>query len=473
MDHLIHKNVYFLGIGGAALTPIAKWCLWQDRKVYGYDKTKSENTESLEKVGVAISYNDDISEIPKEILDNQRSSTIIYTPSLGNNNPDNCKIFSYLKNKGYKTIKRSDFFREITKKHKTVALAGTHGKTSTTALLSHIMLNSSEKVVCFVGATIMQYNQNFLYNSLPNDDYTIIIEADEYDRFFQSLNYDFAMVTTNDPDHLDYYENSENFREAFLIFLEKSRKEKSKIFLQKKVYDNLIEDIKEKSNIFSYGQTVNADISIAKLEKTNDGYFFFYEGLNNQILSGNFPIPGEHQLENLCGVISIALEFNVDIQTILKNVKNFPGVSRRFRIVYEKSNLLYIDDFAHHPVEIEQLLKGINSFYGEKKVFIIFQPHMYSRTKSFINEFAKALSNCKYILILNVYAAREEKIIGGTAHDLYEKITVNNKYCDEDPIEILKELHLKNELEIILTVGAGDIFYKFCDKIINFLMTNY
>lgn len=467
---MIHNfdYIYLLGIGGAALTPIAKWYLWQGKKVFGYDRSPSENTKNLESLGVKISYKDEIDSIPEKILISKEKVLIIYTPSLGNNDPSSCKIFFHLSSFNFLFIKRSDFFLSLTKKHFTVACAGTHGKTSTTALLSHIAMKSSLKVVCFIGGKLKSYNDNFLYNCSPKDNYVIIVEADEYDRFFLSLHYDLAMVTTSDADHLDYYKSEKNFKEAFINFICFKKKQK-KIFLHQNVYDDFEKELSDKKNIFTYSLSDKSDVYTKNIIKKNEEYQFDYVGLKKEIFTIKTIFPGTHQINNILGVASIALEMGISSNIIYESINSFPGVNRRFNIIYKSYRYIFIDDFAHHPREINSLIDAVKDLYGDKKIFIIFQPHMYSRTKSFLSDFADSLAKSDAILLLDVYAAREKKIEGGTSLDLYHKISIPDKFYKRSVSETLKYLDKKNHLEIILTVGAGDIFSKISEEIISYL----
>lgn len=446
--------IYILGIGGACMSSIANFFLWKEKNVFGYDQTKSENTFDLEKKLVEINYIDEIDFIPKKILESKENSCVIYTSCLGNNNPENSKIFSFLKSENFILKKRSDFFYDLSKDKFTIALAGTHGKTSTISLLTHILISNEKKIVSFVGAKVINYQKNFITNAKKDEDYIVLIEADEYDNFFLSLNYDLATITTCDPDHLDFFLSKENFEKSFLEFISKNE---NKVFLNQKVYEVLNLKKNEKKNIFKYGFSDSCDVFIKNYLIENFVYNCEIE-VKSKKLSFRFKsnMIGEHQIENLAAILSICIEFELNEDQIQSSLNSYLGVYRRTQIIKKNSEHIWIDDFAHHPKELEALISSVYNFFGQKRIFLIFQPHTYTRTRDFLDLFSEILSKVDFLFLLEIYAARENDIYNISSKDIFEKVTTK-KFYQQDLIQTI--LENKENFDILLTVGAGNIFF--------------
>lgn len=461
-----YKYIYILGIGGSAMSAIARWFTWNGKIVFGYDITCSAVTTKLMGEGIYIHYKSTVSEIPLEILKNKNESLVLYTPALGNNDPKGNSLFLYLYENGYDIIKRSDVFEAITQNYFTIAVAGTHGKTTTTALLAHILYKSKKKIVAFIGGTLTEYQTNYLSNCEPTDDYIVVVEADEYDRFFLHLDYDIAVVTTADPDHLDYYLTKEAFCAAFRKFLNHTTEGSAIAFINSGVYDKI--PVQNRS-IFLYGLH-DCNIS-AKNTRIKDGYFYFdyLNGVSN-ITDIRLLTPGHHQVENAVAVITVCLELGLESNEIVAAIANYQGVNRRFNIILEHRGVVFIDDFAHHPVEIASLLQTIRSLFSSKKITAIFQPHTYTRTRDFLYGFAEVLSTVDALVLLNIFEARERDIYNISSKDIFDKVTLDKKTICSNPNDIVNAIASFGPPGVIVTIGAGNIAVLTADSIKAWIM---
>jgi UDP-N-acetylmuramate--alanine ligase len=448
-----YKYIYILGIGGSAMSTIARWFAWNGKVVFGYDVTCSSVTNMLCDEGFYVHHNDNISDIPLDILLNKQNSLVLYTPALGNNDPMYNSIFEYLCKNGYKIVKRSDIFEKITQKYFTIAVAGTHGKTTTTALLADILYKSKKKIVAFIGGILREYQTNYLTNCEPTDDYIVIVEADEYDRFFLHLHYDIAIVTTADPDHLDYYLTAENFYAAFHRFLEHATEGNAIAFVNSSVYDKVSINNRQ---IFSYGLQ-DSNIYSKNIHVELASFYFDYVDAFRTIENIRLLTPGYHQIDNAIAVIATCLHLGLEINEIVANIEKCQGVNRRFNMLLKHKDIVYIDDFAHHPVEIKALLQTIRSLFCNKKVTAIFQPHTYTRTRDFLSGFAEVLSTVDALVLLNIFEARERDIYNISSQDLFDRITLNNKVLCRNIDNMIQVLEGLGKPEVVITIGAGNI----------------
>jgi UDP-N-acetylmuramate--alanine ligase len=434
------KIVYFIGIGGIGMSALARFYLTQGYAVYGYDLTKTPLTEMLSKEGMKINFDDSLEVIPKEIIAD-KNATIIYTPAI----PSDHTGLNYFKNNGYILKKRAEVLGDLTTNFKTIAIAGTHGKTTTTAIAAHILNNSSLATVSFIGGVLAGYESNILLNENPE---WILVEADEFDRSFLQLNPEILGITSVDADHLDVYEDEISLTLSFKELCEKIPM-KNKVFVCDRVKADLCMDE------IRYGFSDFAEIQIK-----SEGYYagnhrIKVTGLVNNPVILEVPMPGDHNALNAVLAASVCLKAGCEIDLIIENIKTFKGVKRRFEYIIDNEKMVFIDDYAHHPKEIDALIDAVHALYPNKKITGIFQPHLYSRTRDFADEFAISLSKLDQLYLLDIYPAREKPIHGIDAEMLLEKITLNEKsIVNKDNLPVLINSTIP---EILLTIGAGDI----------------
>ncbi|MBV6643118.1 MAG: UDP-N-acetylmuramate--L-alanine ligase [Cyclobacteriaceae bacterium] len=437
----IHR-VYFIGIGGIGMSSLARWFSQRGIAVAGYDKTETALTKRLASEGMDIHYEDDLNLVPKEVLEDKAHSVIVFTPAV----PKTHKELSFFQSGEYKLMKRSEMLGTISRSHWTVAVGGTHGKTTTSSMIAHIL---HETVGCsaFVGGIMTNYDSNLLIGA---EDAPVVAEADEFDRSFHRLSPNYSIVTSVDPDHLDIYGDLKTMHEAFAEFLKKTNPE-GKVLLHAKA----AEIIKSHLTIpFSNYGIEMGDVQAQNVHVENGNFYFNYLG-KQKIEKVELQVPGYHNVENAIAAITMALDFGIDAQKVKAAIAGYRGVKRRFEYIVRSKEVVYIDDYAHHPTEITALLKSVRSLYPAKMITAIFQPHLYSRTKDFQDGFAKSLELADDIILMDIYPAREEPIPGITSQVILEKINSTNKMiCKRDR---LIEVIAQKDPEVLLTVGAGDI----------------
>ena len=429
------RKIYFIGIGGIGMSALAKYFFNKNLIVSGYDKTQTNITDSLISLGVKIVFKDSNDLIDKDFLDS-KDTLVVVTPAIPNSN----KILNYFKSSGFKVMKRAEVLGLITNNSKCLAIAGTHGKTTTTAILTHLMFECDQKFTSFIGGISENYNSNFIDNG---DEYTIV-EADEYDRSFLCLAPDIACITSIDADHLDIYGDESNLNNAFSEF-SKLIPSKNKLFIH--------------SNIdfpgISYGVNTSSDYCAQNISIENGVYNFDLKAPNTIFKGLKFSIPGRHNLSNAVAAFAMALESGCNEINLRSALETYKGVKRRFSYKLKTDDLIFIDDYAHHPKEIDVVWEAVNEIYPNKKTTAVFQPHLYSRTKDFADDFAVSLSKFDTVLLLDIYPAREIPIHGVTSTWLLEKITSRRKKLVTKD-NLFKAIRAEDN-PILITMGAGDI----------------
>ena len=430
----MYSNIYFIGIGGIGMSAIARYYNAKGFRVSGYDKTPSPLTEALESEGIEVHYEDNVDFVPKDIAD----TLVVYTPAI----PKDMGELVYVQEKGYRVIKRSRMLGEISQGQRCMAVAGTHGKTTTSTLVSHIFTASGEGCSAFLGGISKNYDSNLLISS--ND--VMVAEADEFDRSFLQLHPEIAVITSMDADHLDIYGDEAHIREAFKAFASQV----SGTVIVKYGLDITPADTKARIMTYSFGN-VEADFHAEALE---DGHFNLHYpgGVIEDCVVG---IPGWVNIENATAAAAIGLTYGLDPQKIRQALATFSGVKRRFDLQVKRPGCVYIDDYAHHPEEISAALSSIRNSYPDMKLTAVFQPHLYTRTRDFAPEFAQALSKADKLILLDIYPAREEPIPGVSSEIIFKDVT-----CPEKVLLKRAELmdYLKKEkVELLVTLGAGDI----------------
>lgn len=426
-------SIYFLGIGGIGMSALALYCLENGYQVLGYDKTPSPVSDALISKGIELVF--DESQFPSQLPD-----LVVYTPAI----PASNTLAKYFKEHEIPFVKRAAFLGELSKNKKALCVAGTHGKTSTSAMLAHILNVAHGGINAFVGGVLSNYNTNYLGDSSSE---WMVAEADEFDRSFLQLNPFAACVTSTDADHLDIYESAEVFEEGFHAFMNLV---KGKIF----VCDSVRVRPDKEQKCVSYGLKANSDARISQLrfEGHRQQFWIEYDQQKTQV---SIALPGEHNALNACAAMLLALEAGVDFQKSADALSTFKGVKRRFEFIAESDQAVYIDDYAHHPTELEAAIAAARSLFPNKYITGIFQPHLFSRTRDFEHGFATALAKLDELILLDIYPAREEPIDGVSSANLLKRIELENKQLlsKEACIEYCKIKKPK----VLLTLGAGDI----------------
>lgn len=442
-----YDNIYFLGVGGIGMSALARWFRKKGLQVSGYDRTPTALTEELDREGVAIHFDDKVELIPQAVVDNKEGTLVIYTPAI----PKDHLEHKYLKDRGYTILKRSEVLGLITKDYRTVAVAGTHGKTTTSSMIAHMLKVAEKNMVAFLGGITTNYQSNLIMNGDVNKDTVVVVEADEFDRSFLRLFPQIAVVTSADADHLDIYGDHQNVITSFRDFIAQINSGGSLI-----IHESIAELLADKvghvsKNIYSMsrGQFFAGNIT------AKGGFFEFDLHGFGKVEHVQLGVPGFHNIENAIAASVAATLCGVDVQTIRKALESFSGVKRRFEYIIKTKKVVYVDDYAHHPTEIEAFLKSMKSLYPGRKLTVVFQPHLFTRTRDFADGFSKSLSLADELLLMDIYPARELPIPGVTSDMLLEGITTPVKIrCNK--ADLMQKLTAV-DADVVVTVGAGDI----------------
>jgi UDP-N-acetylmuramate--alanine ligase len=430
------NKIYFLGIGGIGMSALARYFLWIGKKVAGYDKSRSDITKQLEKEGAVIHYKDNPELIPDDL------DLIIYTPAI----PKTDQEYLYLKSSGVPMLKRAEVLGMISREVNTIAVAGTHGKTTITTMIAHIFKASGVEISAFMGGISQNYNSNFLVSSSPK---WMVVEADEYDRSFLHLNPLIGVISSMDADHLDVYGNLQNLEESFKLFIKEIHKKGALVS-----HVGLDQLAGLHPNLYTYGFDPGADFFADKVRIEFGQMVWELKG-ESGMDEYTLGVPGMHNLENAIAAAGVAMLAGIDVRDIKKALRNYKGVKRRFDIRVKNDNVIFIDDYAHHPKEIKACISSVKDMFPGKRVTGIFQPHLFSRTRDFADEFAESLNILDEVAIMDIYPARELPIEGVNATFLLNKISVDNKLYVPDS-ELLNYVS-KNDFEVLVTMGAGSI----------------
>ncbi len=427
------------------MSALARWFRRKGMRVAGYDRTPTPLTHELIEEGMELHFDDKVEFIPGYIT--KEKTLVIFTPAI----PKDHSEYLYLRDRGFTILKRSEVLGLISKDYKTIAVAGTHGKTTTSSMVAHILKVAGKDMVAFLGGITTNYDSNLVMNGEVNKDTIVVAEADEFDRSFLCLFPDVAIVTSADPDHLDIYGDHASMLISFRDFI-KQIKENGTLIIHKSVES--LADANTKISKKTY--SINQGQFFASSLTTTGGFFTFdLHGTDMKIENIQLGVPGFHNVENAIAASVAAKQVGVDDHTIKKALASFKGVKRRFEYVFRSKKCIFIDDYAHHPAEIEAFLKSLKALYPDKKITVIFQPHLYTRTRDFAEGFAKSLSLADTLVMMDIYPARELPILGVTSDMIFKDVTSVNKIrsSKKDLLSKLESL----DSEIIATVGAGDI----------------
>ena len=446
MNIKTYKNIYLVGIGGIGMSALANYFYSQNKNVYGYDRVKSTLTENLEKKGVEISYEDNINSIPLVFNSSSKDQLVIYSSAISNNN-----ILSYFSENSYDVCKRSKALGLISEHYYTIAVAGTHGKTTTSIMLSHILKQSNVNCTAFLGGISKNYDTNFLFS---DESKYMVVEADEFDRSFLSLNPDIAIITSLDSDHLDIYGSYKEFIDTFQKFASQVKKN-GYLILEESIVNKF--ETPKHVNLFTYSHSSISDFYASSLNFQSDKINFLYNEKGKKYNNNNVELsmPGNHNVSNALAAISACSLLDISNKCISQALNSFEGIKRRFDLHVNSSEKVYIDDYAHHPTEIIETIKTVKKMFVGRHLTVLFQPHLFSRTDDFKHEFAQSLSLADSLILLDIYPAREKPIQGVDSKMLLDLCVNNSKKL------ISKNLVIKNlenqKIDILLTIGAGDI----------------
>lgn len=426
-------NIYFIGIGGIGMSAIARYFAMNGKNVAGFDKVESKITKDLQEINISIHFKDSLDLIPSAFK-NSKDTLVVYTPAVQSNHLE----LNYFINNSFNVLKRSQILGEITKNTVCLAVAGTHGKTTTSTILGHILKEGGVNATSFLGGISENYHSNLILGG----DKVSVVEADEFDRSFLQLSPNIACITTMDADHLDVYGDKTALEKSFVEF-------------SNKVSDTLIVCKGLPLKGLTYAVNEKADYYADNIKIQNGTYIFDVKTPTEIITNVEFNLPGKHNVLNAVAALAMANCYGVSLQVIAKALLSFKGIQRRFSYKIKTDELVLIDDYAHHPTEINAVSNSVRELYPNKKVLAVFQPHLFSRTKDFADEFAKSLSDFDEVILLDIYPAREKPIEGITSKWLLDKINLTEKKLSskEDLVENIK----KSNAPIKLMLGAGDI----------------
>jgi UDP-N-acetylmuramate--alanine ligase len=446
-------NVYFLGIGGIGMSALARWFQANGHRVSGYDKTVTPLTEALTAEGIRIHYDDAVASIPAEVRENRAQTLVILTPAI----PQNHQEWAWLREQGYDIRKRSQVLGLLTAGHYTIAVAGTHGKTTTSSMVAHLLHHAGVNCSAFLGGIAVNLQSNLLLAQPGATNTPVVVEADEYDRSFLTLHPDIAIVTSTDADHLDIYGNKEALVESFRQFVAQI-KPGGTLILNHTADQSIAASVAEGVRVIRYGLSPEQGPELYADQITAQGHQFRFDlhGPLGDVLQLELAVPGYHNVENMLAACMVAQLQHVGEEQLKNAVAAYRGVKRRFEFILTKADKVYVDDYAHHPREIEAFLRSLRALYPGKRLRVVFQPHLFTRTRDFAPGFAQSLSLADEVVMLDIYPARELPIEGVTSELILSQITASRKSL-QTKAQVLASAEQDDDFDILATVGAGDI----------------
>jgi len=437
-------KIYFIGIGGIGMSALARYFKAKSCEVCGYDRTETTLTQTLCDEGIAIHYSDDVDAIPQSYKDDKDGVLVVYTPAV----PASHSEMQWFRERDYLMMKRSEVLGKISKSKKTIAVAGTHGKTSVSTMIAHLLTDAGIGCDAFLGGISKNYKSNLL---LDENSRYMVAEADEYDRSFLRLYPTIAVVTAMDADHLDIYGTHDALKEAFEQFVSQISPGGTLIMKH-----GLSLPVSENVRTFTYSlDNQDADFHAVNIRKDGDRYLFTLQTPFEALENVHIGIPGLVNVENGVAAMAVACLTDADSKKIKSGMASFRGILRRFDERVRSNDIVYIDDYAHHPEELRFTIESVRQLYPGRHITAIFQPHLYTRTRDFADMFAKSLSLLDSLILLDIYPAREEPIEGVTSEMIFEKLTISHK-CLCTKKEVINIL-IHRKTDVLLTLGAGDI----------------
>ena len=442
------KNIYFVGIGGIGMSALARWFNTHQYQVAGYDRTATPLTAQLQQEGIIIHFEDEIGAIP-DSFNNAADTLVVYTPAI----PKNHQQLNFFRNEGFQVKKRAEVLGFLTRDRFTVAVAGTHGKTSTSSMIAHIIHFAKNNCTAFLGGILQDYESNLILSEKPDQETVVVVEADEFDRSFLHLHPDIAILNSIDPDHLDIYQDEQSVVDSYRAFTEKI-KSNGRLFIKKDL--DLGSNLRENQfSVENFALEQMADYQAQAIKAHPEAFYFDFVSKNITIKNIQLKVPGYHNIANATVSIATALELGIAPDQIKAALAVYKGVKRRFEYILQEDNITYIDDYAHHPTEIEVFLQSVRAMFPDKKITAIFQPHLFTRTRDFLDGFAASLSLADQLILLDIYPARELPIEGVTSQLILDRVTISDKrLCSKEEIFTFLE---KSHTEVVVTIGAGDI----------------
>ena len=440
-------NVYFVGIGGIGMSALARYFSYLGKAVYGYDRKETNLTKKLSSEGIEVHYKDDVNLIPEIFVKDKIASLIVYTPAI----PGDHTELNYFIDNSFKIYKRAEILGLITRNYKTIAVAGTHGKTSVSTIAAHILKQSDLACFAFLGGISKNTNSNLILPEPSSAETVVVVEADEFDRSFLHLNPYIALITSIDADHLDIYEDKADLVNSFEHFV-KNISQNGILICKNNINLSVDSSVKQ----YTYSLEDTADFYTRNLRMNNGGTYFFDLLTPKGVIEGlETGMPGKINAENAVAAAALAHLSGVKDEVIQAQLKSCKGVKRRFDLQIVTKNFVFIDDYAHHPEELKAFITSVKEMFPGKKITGVFQPHLYSRTRDFAEEFALSLGMLDELILLDIYPAREKPVKGVSSKIIFDKVKLDEKImCTKN--ELLK--HLKdNKPEVLLTMGAGDI----------------
>ncbi len=440
-----YDSIYFLGIGGIGMSALARWFRKKGLRIAGYDRTPTPLTHELLEEGMELHFEDKVAFIPGYIT--REKTLVIFTPAI----PEDLAEFSYLKEQDFTIMKRSEVLGLLSRDYHTIAVAGTHGKTTTSSMVAHILMTAGKNMVAFLGGITTNYGSNLVMQGEISESTIVVAEADEFDRSFLRLHPQGAVVTSADPDHLDIYGDHASMLEAYKQFIAQIGA-KGTLAIHHSVAN--LAGVNKNISVTTYG--LDQGQFFAGNVTAKSGFFTFdLLGNGRKFESIQLGVPGFHNVENAIAATLAVRHLGIPDEVIKEALSSFKGVKRRFEFVFTRNGCVYVDDYAHHPAEIEAFLKSLKAMYEGRKLTVVFQPHLYTRTRDFADGFARSLSLADELILLDIYPARELPIPGVSSDIIFDKITspVKIKTSKKDLLSTLDSM----DIEVMATVGAGDI----------------
>ena len=449
------NKYYFLGIGGIGMSALARYFNSKGFQVAGYDRTETKLTADLQTEGIQICFNEALSYVPSEFM-NPKSTQIVLTPAIPENHPQ----LVYFRENNFNILKRAQVLGNITRQSKGICIAGTHGKTTTSTITAHLLYQSKVNCNAFLGGIANNYNTNLLLSGESN---LVVIEADEYDRSFHQLTPYMAVITSADPDHLDIYETKEAFRESFEHFASLI-KPGGALIVKKGI--ELHPELQKGVKVYSYSMEDGGDFHAENIKIKNGEIRFDFVTPTDRVADVRLGVPAKINVENSVAAMALAWLNGVTTEELRVGISSFSGIYRRFNVVYKSENIVYMDDYAHHPSELKASISSIRALFPDKKITGIFQPHLFTRTRDFAEGFSEALSGLDELLLMDIYPARELPIEGVTSEIILKNVTISHKklVSKADLLDAVEQL----KTDVLVTFGAGDID-QFVPKIKNLL----
>ena len=443
--------VFFLGIGGIGMSALARWFRANGHQVSGYDKTETPLTQALQAEGIAVHYADAVENIPREIREHKAQTLVVLTPAI----PADSAEWAWLRGQGYDIRKRSQVLGVLTQGRPTIAVAGTHGKTTTSSMVAHLLHHAGLDAGAFLGGIAVNMGSNLLLPKTPAA--PVVVEADEYDRSFLTLHPDLAIITSTDADHLDIYGDQRALVDSFCQFVSQL-KPGGTLLLNHTADPRVAAAVPPGTRVLRYGLSAAQGPDLFAENITAEGHQFHFDlhGPQGVVKNLELAVPGFHNVENMLAAAAAAQLFGVSAAQLPAAVAAYRGVKRRFEFIVTTPNKVYVDDYAHHPREIEAFLRSLRALYPNKKLRVVFQPHLFTRTRDFAEGFSRSLSLADEVVLLDIYPARELPLPGITAAMLLASISAPLKSL-QTKAQVLENAKKNSTFDVLATVGAGDI----------------